>query len=101
MQRIAEIFEKVDVIVALNSGLQLTVTNLTGHPAVIVPDGLRESDAPAPAKIDLSTDDNIGGPGTPTSLTFVGRLYQDSALLSLAHAFQKTTHFHLNHPPGF
>jgi Asp-tRNA(Asn)/Glu-tRNA(Gln) amidotransferase A subunit family amidase len=68
---------------------------------VIVPDGFRASDAPQPAAVDDSTDDNIGGPGTPTSLTFVGTLYHDSSLLALAYAFQQTTRFHLNHPPDF
>jgi Asp-tRNA(Asn)/Glu-tRNA(Gln) amidotransferase A subunit family amidase len=101
MRRMAKIFETIDVLVTLNSGPQLTITNLTGHPAVIVPDGLRGFDAPAAPSVDNDTDDNIGGPGTPTSLTFVGQLYRDSELLALARAFQRTTNFHLNHPPGF
>jgi Asp-tRNA(Asn)/Glu-tRNA(Gln) amidotransferase A subunit family amidase len=101
MKKMAEIFENFDVILTLNSSQQLIATNLTGHPAVIVPDGFRALDAPQPAAVDDSTDDNIGGPGTPTSLTFVGTLYHDSSLLALAHAFQQTTRFHLNHPPGF
>ncbi len=37
----AKVFEQVDVIVTPTTGVsnQVTVTNLTGHPAVIVPNG--------------------------------------------------------------
>jgi Asp-tRNA(Asn)/Glu-tRNA(Gln) amidotransferase A subunit family amidase len=101
MRQMKALFEKIDVLITLNSGPQLTVTNLTGHPAVIVPDGLRDADAPAPAKVDKDVDDNIGGAGTPTSLTFVGNLYQDASLLAVAHGFQQLTNFHRNHPPKF
>ena len=101
MRQMRALFEKIDVLITLNSGLQLYATNLTGHPAVIVPDGLRDADAPAPAKIDKDVDDNIGGPGTPTSLTFVGNLYQDASLLAVAHGFQQITNFHRNRPPKF
>jgi Asp-tRNA(Asn)/Glu-tRNA(Gln) amidotransferase A subunit family amidase len=101
MRQMRALFEKFDLLITLNSGPQLTVTNLTGHPAVIVPDGLRDADAPAPAKLDKDVDDNIGGPGTPTSLTFVGNLYQDASLLAVAHGFQQMTNFHRNRPPKF
>ncbi len=37
----AKLFSTVDVIVTPSGGAQLTATNLTGHPAVIVPNGLR------------------------------------------------------------
>lgn len=44
----AKMFEQVDVIVTPTTGPanQVTATNLTGHPAVIVPNGLRGPDAP-------------------------------------------------------
>ena len=51
-----------------------------GHPAVVVPNGFR-------------TD------GTPTSITFMGRLHGESEVLALAHAYQQATEFHLRRPP--
>jgi Asp-tRNA(Asn)/Glu-tRNA(Gln) amidotransferase A subunit family amidase len=79
MQAWAELFEQVDVIVTPTSGMQLVATNLTGHPAVIVPNGFREN-------------------GTPLSITFIGGLYQDDKVLAAAHAYQRATDFHLRTP---
>jgi Asp-tRNA(Asn)/Glu-tRNA(Gln) amidotransferase A subunit family amidase len=102
IRQMATLFEKVDIIVVPSSSdAQLILTNLTGHPAVIVPNGLRGREAPKPPAIDTGEDDSIGGPGTPVSLTFLGRLYQDSALLAFASAYQQVTGFHHLHPPGF
>lgn len=74
-----KLMESVDVIVAPTSSGQLLATNLTGHPAVILPHGFREN-------------------GTPLSLTFVGRLFDEATLLRVAHAYQQATDFHLKHP---
>ena len=46
IRQISELFQQVDVIVASTNSEQLVATNLTGHPAVIVPNGLRGADAP-------------------------------------------------------
>jgi len=46
MDAVAKVFDDFDVVVAPTSGEQLVITNLTGHPAVILPNGLRGSDAP-------------------------------------------------------
>ena len=35
------LFEQVDIIVTPTTDTQLIATNLTGHPALIVPNGLR------------------------------------------------------------
>jgi Asp-tRNA(Asn)/Glu-tRNA(Gln) amidotransferase A subunit family amidase len=102
MHAMAEIFSKVDVIVVpSSSSTQLTITNLTGHPAVIVPNGIRGQDAPKPPAIDTGDDDSIGGPGTPLSITFLGNLYQDAKLLAFARAYQNTSGFVNLRPPGF
>ena len=98
IRELSKIFEQVDVIVAPTSGEQLVATNLTGHPAVILPNGLRGADAPKPPTIDDGDNDDIGGPGTPVSLTFLGRHYQDAKLCSLARAYQEATGFHKLHP---
>ncbi len=77
-----ELMRTVDVIVTPTgaAGLaQLVATNLTGHPAVILPNGFRED-------------------GTPVSLTFLGGLYEEAKLLAVAHAYQTATRFHLRRP---
>ena len=78
-EAMAKVFEKLDVIVAPTTGPQLIATNLTGHPAVILPNGFR-------------TD------GTPTSLTFLGNLYGEAKVLSVARAYQEATEWHLKRP---
>jgi Asp-tRNA(Asn)/Glu-tRNA(Gln) amidotransferase A subunit family amidase len=102
MRAMGEIFSKVDVIVVPSSSdAQLTITNLTGHPAVIVPNGIRGQDAPKPPAIDTGDDDSIGGPGTPVSLTFLGNLYEDPKLLAFARAYQMASGFVNLRPAGF
>jgi Asp-tRNA(Asn)/Glu-tRNA(Gln) amidotransferase A subunit family amidase len=98
MDAVAKIFDTVDVIVAPTSSEQLVITNLTGHPALILPNGFRGDDAPKPPAEDNGDDDNIGGPGTPVSLTFLGSLYREAELLALARAYQEATGFHRKHP---
>ena len=99
MEAMAKVFEPVDVIVAPTNGSdQLVITNLTGHPAVILPNGFRGPDAPKYPFDDPSDFLNAGGPGTPTSLTFLGKLYGEAELLAFARAYQDATGFHLRHP---
>ena len=78
-----ELMKTVDVIVTPTSASnlsQLVATNLTGHPAVILPNGFRED-------------------GTPVSLTFIGGLFEEAKLMAVAHAYQSATGFHRLHPP--
>jgi Asp-tRNA(Asn)/Glu-tRNA(Gln) amidotransferase A subunit family amidase len=83
MRKWAELMKTVDVIVVPTNGTsQLLATNLTGHPAVIVPHGFRDD-------------------GTPVSLTFVGGLFGEDKLLRVAHAWQQATDWHLKHPTDF
>ena len=99
MEAMAKVFDGVDVIVAPTGGSQqLVITNLTGHPSVILPNGLRGEDAPKPPFEDPSDFSNAGGPGTPTSLTFLGKLYGEAELLAFARAYQEATEFHRQHP---
>ncbi len=95
IEAMAKIFDQYDVVVTPTFGLQLVITNLTGHPALIVPNGYRGPDAPA-----FTTDfgGNYGGPGTPVSLTFLGKLYGEASLLALGRAYQEATGFHTKHP---
>ena len=80
IQQWDKLMQTVDVIVAPTNSGQLTATNLTGHPAVILPNGFRPTD------------------GTPVSLTFVGRLFGEESLLRVANAYQKATPHHVKHP---
>jgi len=81
MQEMARVMESFDAYVVPSfGGDNLLLTNLTGHPAVVVPNGFRSTD------------------GTPTSITFQGRLDGDDAVLALAAAYQSATDFHTKHP---
>jgi Asp-tRNA(Asn)/Glu-tRNA(Gln) amidotransferase A subunit family amidase len=99
MEAVAKQFEGFDVIVAPTNSQQLVVTNLTGHPSLILPNGLRGGDAPPAPKNDKGEiEGDYGGPGTPVSLTFLGQLYGEARLLAFARAYQDATPFHLQHP---
>jgi Asp-tRNA(Asn)/Glu-tRNA(Gln) amidotransferase A subunit family amidase len=97
-QQISALFNHVDIIATPTGGTQLLATNLTGHPALILPNGIRGNDAPLPPKIDDGDSDDIGGPGTPVSLTFLAGHYQDAKLAAFALAYQRATGFHKLHP---
>jgi len=82
IQKWDELMRTVDVIVTPTGAAnlsQLVATNLTGHPAVIVPNGFRDD-------------------GTPVSLTFLGGLFEEAKVLAVARAYQEATGFHLKHP---
>jgi Asp-tRNA(Asn)/Glu-tRNA(Gln) amidotransferase A subunit family amidase len=98
IREVSKVFDQVDVIVATTNSEQLVVTNLTGHPACIVPNGLRGNDAPAPPATDNGDDDQIGGPGTPVSITFLAGHYQDAKLCAFARAYQQAAGFEKLHP---
>jgi Asp-tRNA(Asn)/Glu-tRNA(Gln) amidotransferase A subunit family amidase len=98
IREISKLFEQVDIIVAASESEQLTATNLTGHPALILPNGLRGADAPLPPDVDTGFADDIGGPNTPVSITFLAGHYQDAKLCALARAYQEATGFHKFHP---
>ncbi len=82
LQEMKKIFEKVDVYVAPPFGPNLLLTNLTGHPAVVLPNGFDEK-------------------GHPVSITFIGNLFDEGRLLAVAKAYQDATDFHKKHPPLF
>ena len=81
MQRMNEVMASIDVYVTPSfGGDNLLMTNLTGHPQVVVPNGFRTAD------------------GTPTSITFTGSLHGETELLAVARAYQNATDYHLHHP---
>jgi Asp-tRNA(Asn)/Glu-tRNA(Gln) amidotransferase A subunit family amidase len=84
MHAMHEIMQQVDVFVAPTGGAgnPLLLTNLTGHPAVVLPNGFREN-------------------GTPVSIQFIGALYGDAEALIVARAYQEATDWHTRKPARF
>lgn len=83
MEAVDSAWRDVDVIVTPTLVEELILaTNLTGHPAAVVPNG-------------------FGPDGSPGSITFIGRVWGDAAALRVAHAYQSATSFHLRRPPAF
>ncbi len=68
MKEVDGLFDEMDVFV----GGDLALTNLTGHPEVVIPNGLRED-------------------GTPYGISFTGGLFREAELLALAHQYQSAT----------
>jgi len=82
IQKWDDLMRTVDVIVTPTGASnlsQLVATNLTGHPALILPNGFRDD-------------------GTPVSLTFLGGLFEEAKVLAVARVYQEATGFHLKHP---
>ncbi len=80
IQEMAKLMENVDLYISPSwVGNNLLLTNLSGHPLVVVPNGFSEN-------------------GTPTSFTFVGRLFDEGKLIAAAKAYQDATDFHRKHP---
>lgn len=80
IQEMQDLMKDVDVYIAPSfGGDNLLLTNLTGHPCVVLPDGFSKQ-------------------GTPTSISFIGPLFGEAQLLAVAKAYQDATNFHLKHP---
>jgi Asp-tRNA(Asn)/Glu-tRNA(Gln) amidotransferase A subunit family amidase len=83
MHQMNDVMQKVDVFMATsNAPNVLQLTNMTGHPQISLPAGFNAT-------------------GSPLSITFVGRLYEEEKLLAVAKAWQDATDFHTKHPPKF
>ncbi|HUX93537.1 MAG TPA: amidase [Ignavibacteriaceae bacterium] len=85
IQEMEKMFDenKIDLYLApSDEGDNSLVTNLTGHPLVVVPNGFINNNH-------------------PTSITFVGRLFDEGKILEVAKAYQDATGYQLKHPPMF
>jgi Asp-tRNA(Asn)/Glu-tRNA(Gln) amidotransferase A subunit family amidase len=79
------LMKSVDCYIAPSlEGDNTLLTNLTGHPCVVVPNGFRTSGQ---------------WKGTPVSICFIGRLFDEGRLLAVAKKYQDATGFHLMRPP--
>jgi Asp-tRNA(Asn)/Glu-tRNA(Gln) amidotransferase A subunit family amidase len=85
MQKVNEVMQQYDVIIcpSRGDGNQSAITNLTGNPVVCVPTGFDK-------KSNL-----------PTGISFVGNLYDEATILSIAQAYQKATNWDEAHPALF
>ncbi len=80
IQDMQKMMKDIDVYVAPSfGGDNLLLTNLTGNPCVVLPDGFSKQ-------------------GTPTSISFIGQLFGEAKLLAVARKYQEATDFHLKHP---
>ena len=70
----------VDLYIAPSfGGNNLLLTNLTGHPCVVVPNG-------------------FDGEGNPVSISFIGKLFDEGKLLAVAKVYQDAAGFKDKHP---
>ena len=83
IQEMEKLMQEVDVYITPSFGnSNLVTTNLTSHPTVVLPNGFDEQ-------------------GRPTSITFMGDLFDEATVLSVAKAYQQATKHHKKHPPIF
>ena len=85
MQKVNEMMADIDVLICptRGSGNQGAITNLTGHPVVCMPSGFDKRN------------------NLPTSITLIGKLYDEPAILTAAKAYQEATPWDEMHPPAF
>jgi Asp-tRNA(Asn)/Glu-tRNA(Gln) amidotransferase A subunit family amidase len=81
MKQFAEWFGQYDALVSPTSSASLALTNLTGHPQMVIPCGFPKEG--------------------PVGLLFTGKLFEEGVLARFAMAFQSLSGWHLEQPPGF
>jgi Asp-tRNA(Asn)/Glu-tRNA(Gln) amidotransferase A subunit family amidase len=80
IQQMQKVMSGVDVYVGPSQeGSSLLLTNLTGHPCVVLPSGFDQQ-------------------GHPVSITFTGNLFGEGTLLAVAKKYQDATTYHRMHP---
>lgn len=78
-----ELMKGYDVIVTPSfAGQQLQITNLTGHPALCMPNGFADN-------------------GSPTSITLLANLFEEEKLIMLGRLIQENTDWQAKRPPMF
>jgi Asp-tRNA(Asn)/Glu-tRNA(Gln) amidotransferase A subunit family amidase len=79
IQQWYEKLKGLDLYVAPSFSANLRLTNLTGNPCVVLPNGVNRR-------------------GLPTSITFMGQLFGEGKTLEAARIYQEATDFHKKHP---
>jgi Asp-tRNA(Asn)/Glu-tRNA(Gln) amidotransferase A subunit family amidase len=83
MQKVNQVMGDFDVIITPSfAGKQLSITNLTGHPALCMPIGFTKQ-------------------GSPNSITFLSNLFKEEDLLAFGKFFQDNTNYEDLHPAKF
>lgn len=83
IEEIHLLFQEFDVLISPSfGGNQLLITNLTGHPALCLPNGFTEN-------------------GSPTSITFLANLFEEEKLIMLGRAYQEFTDWQEKRAPLF
>lgn len=83
IEEMHSLFQDYDVIVTPSyAGNQLQITNLTGHPALCMPNGFLQN-------------------GSPVSITFLANLFDEEKLIMLGRAYQQNTDWQNKRPPLF
>lgn len=83
IRKVNDLFSQFDLIITPSyAGNQLTMTNLTGHPALLLPTGFNKK-------------------SDPTSITLLGNHFQEGLLCAAGQLFQEQTKLHLRRPPKF
>jgi Asp-tRNA(Asn)/Glu-tRNA(Gln) amidotransferase A subunit family amidase len=84
-QKVHAALQGIDVLICptRGSGNQSAITNLTGQPVVCTPTGFDKRS------------------GLPTSISFIGNLYNEAAILLAAKYYQQVTDWETIHPPAF
>jgi Asp-tRNA(Asn)/Glu-tRNA(Gln) amidotransferase A subunit family amidase len=78
-----KLFQDYDVIIAPTyGGDQSLMTNLTGHPCLVMPNGFNDK-------------------GSPTSICLLGNLFEEGKLIEVARHYQMATAFEDQYPPLF
>lgn len=81
IQQMHEKIKGIDVYLSPSfAGSNLVMTNLSGHPCVVLPNGFQKN-------------------GMPTTITFMGQLYGEAKVLALAKLYQDLTDFNEQRPP--
>jgi Asp-tRNA(Asn)/Glu-tRNA(Gln) amidotransferase A subunit family amidase len=69
----------LDLYITPTYSINLSMTNLTGNPCVVLPNGFNKE-------------------GHPYSITFMGQLFGEGKMLQAAKIYQDATNFHKKHP---
>jgi Asp-tRNA(Asn)/Glu-tRNA(Gln) amidotransferase A subunit family amidase len=78
VQQMNALFESIDLFLSPSQSDSVTMTNLTGHPAIVVPAGFVE--------------------GLPMALMLTGKHWGEATLARAGAAFEAATEWHTKHP---
>ena len=81
VQEMHNLMTQYDAVLSPTLSRSLTITNLTGHPALALKAGFRD--------------------GLPAALMITGRPYEEATVLQLAAVYERATPWRTMHPNGF